>query len=115
MCILGIPEQVDVNIDAECISAEKGSAPTLNDKLFAEKMMSQAVMLRNKYKNISSLIKAPTQRNIWDGLNNCIGIVLGSKLLVQWELSRKNSNFLTFCMNCTRNPSLKHSEYAQED
>ena len=30
MCILGIPEQVDVNIDAEYISAEKGRAPTLN-------------------------------------------------------------------------------------
>ena len=33
MCILGIPEQVDVNIDAECISAEKGSAPTLRLKI----------------------------------------------------------------------------------
>ena len=29
MCILGIKEQVDVNIDAECISVEKGETPTL--------------------------------------------------------------------------------------
>ena len=35
MCILGIKEQVDVNIDAECISVEKGSAPTLKIETYA--------------------------------------------------------------------------------
>ena len=34
MCILGIPEQVDVNMDAECISVEKGETPTLIQRLF---------------------------------------------------------------------------------